>query len=618
MALLFDDAQGTFKDTGSQTSPMKKSTGLMRQQMNKMDEVAPRGHTLAYITPEEAEILNKGGGGIDAEGNQMTGPYGIPMYPGYTPTWNPGIKSSVSTPRTQASPHTNKPSYAQEKKSKSLDAARPHEDKKTEDKKTEVKNISDNKYFQDLHKEELSYVLGQKDTIKDEEIKQTNFNTDRFMNTIGTTINVDGKTINEQLLINPHIGMKLESKEKGDESILDRKNQVSNEIIEHLKVNTPDNLEERNHLLYMLDRMPKNVKDNVKKAIDNKEISLDVKASKSITENFDKISTGDFIFNPHADKTTTVKDAITPIGAAGNTNLSSEFSYGGPKYKAYQELVEGAKNKKSQRNWYYGPDMFNRTPEMTWENMAGSEPFVETPKAKIIPSNRQPGLNVNDIPIADKITINENGIVEGFTDKVITVDDAKKIADDGWSIQNIQNWVPSNIRALASDVWVTQTGIGDHKTFTEKNLSPKYQTVLKEIVKTNLTNKKMKIEYADYETHAKGESQYRDVDASVTNPGLITKMFDPAYNLKTTLGQATIIIDENNNVIIKDRYNFNDAVDIQSVADALNAAAIIGYETGTLKLYGAVRTIGTFFGSNDQEGAFVEINLGNYDELMGN
>ena len=68
----------------------------------------------------------------------------------------------------------------------------------------------------------------------------------------------------------------------------------------------------------------------------------------------------------------------------------------------------------------------------------------------------------------------------------------------------------------------------------------------------------------------------------------------------------------------KDRYNFNDAVDIQSVADALNAAAIIGYETGTLKLYGAVRTIGTFFGSNDQEGAFVEINLGNYDELMGN
>ena len=109
MALLFDEAQGAFKDTGSQTSPMKKSTGMMRKQMTKMDEVAPRGHTLAYITPEEAEILNRGGGGIDAQGNQMQGPYGIPMYPGYTETWNPGIsrksnKANVSS-LGRGSPH---------------------------------------------------------------------------------------------------------------------------------------------------------------------------------------------------------------------------------------------------------------------------------------------------------------------------------------------------------------------------------------------------------------------------------------------------------------------------------------------------------------------------------
>ena len=57
MALLFDEAQGAFKDTGSQTSPMKKSTGMMRKQMTKMDEVAPRGHMLAYITPGEAKTL---------------------------------------------------------------------------------------------------------------------------------------------------------------------------------------------------------------------------------------------------------------------------------------------------------------------------------------------------------------------------------------------------------------------------------------------------------------------------------------------------------------------------------------------------------------------------------
>ena len=85
MALLFDETQGSFQDTGSQTSPTKKNTGLMRKEMGKLDEVAPRGHTLAYITPEEAKQLNANGGGLDNEGKQMLGPYGIPMYSKYKP-----------------------------------------------------------------------------------------------------------------------------------------------------------------------------------------------------------------------------------------------------------------------------------------------------------------------------------------------------------------------------------------------------------------------------------------------------------------------------------------------------------------------------------------------------
>ena len=234
---------------------------------------------------------------------------------------------------------------------------------------------------------------------------------------------------------------------------------------------------------------------------------------------------------------------------------------------------------------------------------------VENPKAKIVPTGLAPPSVLNP-PVADKIKIDKNNLVTGLTETPITVDDAKKIADEGWSIQNIQNVVPSNIRALLSDVWITQTGIGEHKVFTEKNLSSKYQEVLKNIVKNNLNNGKNIIEYPDYETTAEGESPYRDVDASVTDLGIIKKMFKPGYNLKTTLGQVSIIIDENNNVIIKDRYNFNDAVDIQSIPDILNAAKDIGFP------YGIPRKIGQLWGSNDQEGAFIEINLGNYDELM--
>ena len=113
MALLFDEAQGAFKDTGSRTSPMKKSTGLMRKQMSKMDEVAPRGHTLAYITPEEAQILNKGGGGIDTQGNQMQGPYGVPMYQGFMDRQRKSRearkKESKSSAITKASSYSSAP-----------------------------------------------------------------------------------------------------------------------------------------------------------------------------------------------------------------------------------------------------------------------------------------------------------------------------------------------------------------------------------------------------------------------------------------------------------------------------------------------------------------------------
>ena len=588
MALLFDEAQGAFKDTGSQASPMKKSTGLMRKQMSKMDEVAPRGHTLAYITPEEAEILNRGGGGIDAQGNQMTGPYGVPMYQGFVDRFRKSREASKarqSRPQIKANPHTDKPSFVEKKESKPVGTPRPHGDEK----------------------KQIEHPVVQKEKI----IKQ-NFNTDTFMATVGKTVNTDAKTINEQLLINPHLNEQFELKEKGDGSILDRKNQVSNEIINHLKTNVPENDKEKKELLFLLDRFPKNVKDNVKKAIDKGEVSLDVAPIKSVTANLDKLSTGDFIFNIHADEPTTVKETIT-----------------------------------SKRDWYYDPIMFDKPID---KNMAGSEPvepldwnyiietakqhedlrnYKRTPtgllppsilnppsnKAKITPTGLAPPSILNP-PVADTIKINDDGIVTGLTETDITKEDAKEIADGGWSIQNIQNWIPLNIRALTSDVWVTQTGIGDHKTLTEKNLTPKYITVLKEIVKRNLLNGKNGIEYADYETHAEGTSQYRDVDASVTDLSLITKAFSPAYNLKTTLGQTSITIDENNNVIIKDRYNFNNAKDIQSIPDLLNAAAIIGYEGITGKIYGTFRTIGTFFGSNDQEGAFVEINLGNYDELI--
>ena len=241
MALLFDQNQGSFQDTGSQRSPMKKNTGLMRKEMSKLDEVAPRGHTLAYITPEEAQILNRGGGGVDPQGNQMMGPYGVPMYPGYGSRGYQGAgKASGGDQGGSISRNT----------SSSND--RPTGNNQQKQKQERPKNMP----------AMLSY-----------EPPKKNFNTDNFMEAVGNSIGGNKETINQGLLIDPGLQAALDKKEKGD-GILERKGEVSNKIIEHLKVNTPKNEKEQNELLYVVDKFPNSIKNKIKKSVDDGEISL--------------------------------------------------------------------------------------------------------------------------------------------------------------------------------------------------------------------------------------------------------------------------------------------------------------------------------------------------------
>ena len=260
MALLFDQNQGSFQDTGSQRSPMKKNTGLMRKEMNKLDEVAPRGHTLAYITPEEAQILNRGGGGVDQEGNQMMGPYGVPMYPGYGSRGYQGAgKASGGDQGGSISRNT----------SSSND--RPTGNNQQKQKQERPKNMP----------AMLSY-----------EPPKKNFNTDNFMEAVGNSIGGNKETINQGLLIDPGLQAALDKKEKGD-GILERKGEVSNKIIEHLKTNVPQTEKEQIELLYVVDRFPNSIKNKIKKAVDDGEISLMVDATK--LPNAQKLLRGDIV-----------------------------------------------------------------------------------------------------------------------------------------------------------------------------------------------------------------------------------------------------------------------------------------------------------------------------------
>ena len=95
----------------------------------------------------------------------------------------------------------------------------------------------------------------------------------------------------------------------------------------------------------------------------------------------------------------------------------------------------------------------------------------------------------------------------------------------------------------------------------------------------------------------------------------IPNITNKRFNLKTSLGQAQIKIDTNGNVIIVDRFNFNDAEDIDSVSDFYNMVKDIGGSILQGEFYNAPRKIGKWFGSSDKqkEGRIIEINLGKLD-----
>jgi hypothetical protein len=393
MALLFDEAQGAFKDTGSQTSPMKKQTGLMRKQMSKMDEVAPRGHTLAYITPEEAQILNKGGGGIDEQGNQMQGPYGVPMYAGFmdrfrrSSTPKPGTGASgppgrnypVSRPTQGTSvppgekggggyvapskplevtvpiditgnqPYVNPakrpegmPSMLSYDKplevtvqlptqtgeappTKFVDRLKKSREAKTNEqmeKAAKLKQTMTSDEAYKIPKTEEEPPMDSGDFLKEwwkkrlqekkqllpvekPEIRIAEFNLDKFNQKLGGIIGGawgGGFTANPNILGN--LGLPsgnaindiLTDKEKGV-GILNWKGGVSKDIIEFLQENAPSNESQKQQMINMLNRLPQNVQDNIKKAVAEGELSFDVVSVKPFMDGVTKLASGDLIMD---------------------------------------------------------------------------------------------------------------------------------------------------------------------------------------------------------------------------------------------------------------------------------------------------------------------------------
>jgi len=101
---------------------------------------------------------------------------------------------------------------------------------------------------------------------------------------------------------------------------------------------------------------------------------------------------------------------------------------------------------------------------------------------------------------------------------------------------------------------------------TEADLSTAEKTALKEVIAYSQSPERIAekiatginpnvIEYKDYETTAQG-AQYADVGGPMSLFGLAKKIQDPRYNLKTVLGQATVIPQDDGGYVVRDVFDF--------------------------------------------------------------
>jgi len=171
--------------------------------------------------------------------------------------------------------------------------------------------------------------------------------------------------------------------------------------------------------------------------------------------------------------------------------------------------------------------------------------------------------------------------------------------------------IPTNIRQFLYDL------AGGKGTLTEKHLQKDELTALENIVRENINKGRYNLVEPDYKTIAP-ESEYSDIGLigkkSISNKEFIKKLRDPYFSLKTTLGKASIGIDNKGNVLVTDQYNFSEVGD----ASDADRRFIPDIRKAGSSLYLQARNIGRHFGSDVGEGSPVVINLGPLDDLKNN
>ena len=156
--------------------------------------------------------------------------------------------------------------------------------------------------------------------------------------------------------------------------------------------------------------------------------------------------------------------------------------------------------------------------------------------------------------------------------------------------------IPLQIKSLWNDVTGNNPNSLDRESLDDGELK-----ALQQIVRSNLAKGKTEISYDDYNTDELSAAD----GTKATKEGTLStyeKLTDPNYKLKTTLGQARIMVTPQNDTLVMDTYDFNNN-DGEGNFDKLREAL-----KKNSSAYNVARQIGTNYGSKDGEGATVLIN----------
>ena len=160
--------------------------------------------------------------------------------------------------------------------------------------------------------------------------------------------------------------------------------------------------------------------------------------------------------------------------------------------------------------------------------------------------------------------------------------------------------IPTNAKAFIADL----TGLGKEEGITEKDLTKREKKALREAIKRAEAQGKDYLEYPDFASSANPND---DVGGGTFLQGFapITKYFDPAYSMKTTLGQAKFKKNKDGTYTVTDEYNFNDAT--KAGFKGLIADTMVAPGLSKIAPYRILRSVARNFGSREGEGMPINI-----------